>query len=157
MKQKHRFINMKSTQMERSPSRSRSLLPVSTSTLAMVGMRHMRSRNRSRSRSRSRPPVPVRDVRVHVRDRLKKTSKHLMSVLRYHHEDVQRDSNGWAPLEQVLRAMGYRYSVVDIMRVIGQSLYRDGKPRFESRGLYVRACENRVMSREASRGHARWL
>ena len=136
MKQKHRFINMKSTQMERSPSRSRSLLPVSTSTLAMVGMRHMRSRNRSRSRSRSLPPV---------------------RVLRYHHEDVQRDSNGWAPLEQVMRAMSYPYSVVDIMRFIEQSLYRDGKPRFESRGLYVRACENRVMSRDASRGHARWL
>ena len=82
-------------------------------------------------------------IRPHVSKARKTRSKHMMTVLRYPHPDVQRDSDGWAPLDQVMHAMRLRYTKPQIMDVVENNLYPDGRPRFETRDGYIRACKKR--------------
>ena len=84
-------------------------------------------------------------IRPHVSKARKTRSKHMMKVLRYPHPDVQRDSDGWAPLDQVMHAMRLRYTKPQIMDVVENNLYPDGRPRFETRDGYIRACKGRQL------------
>ena len=90
---------------------------------------------------------------------IKTRSKRMMSVLRYPHVGVLRDSDGWAPLEQVMRAMRSRFTELEIREVVENNLYPNGMPRFETRGDYVRAVERRRCPVRASpeRKQTRWL
>ena len=98
-------------------------------------------------------------IRPHVSKARKTRSKHMMTVLRYPHPDVQRDSDGWAPLDQVMHAMRLRYTKPQIMDVVENNLYPDGRPRFETRDGYIRACKRRQFHIGTSResGATRWF
>ena len=85
-------------------------------------------------------------IRPHVSKARKTRSRHMTSVLRYPHPDVQRDSDGWAPLDQVMHAMRLRYTKPQIMDVVENNLYPDGRPRFETRDGYIRVCKGRQLN-----------